>query len=119
MLKKVTLFILLGIASLSGAALATASPVNELSAQEETVTPFYIPCDYYSSGQHQHVKVGSNSYSQSGGTHSYVITKPDGSQQGVNCAITNWYRYDTYACACGNSSYNGPASFTGTSHQYH
>ncbi|XID91698.1 hypothetical protein ACF3MZ_24855 [Paenibacillaceae bacterium WGS1546] len=118
MIKKLFVLLLLGSISLSGAVVAAASPSSSTQAQTSEVSPAYIPCDYYPTGHHVYVKVGSRTYSESGGTHPYIITRPDGSQQAVDCQISNWYRQDTFACACGKTTTGSP-SFVSTTHQYH
>ncbi|EOS56103.1 hypothetical protein [Paenibacillus barengoltzii] len=118
-----TFFLLVGFAGSVSAEEQAITPIQiQSSAQslnpEMTIQPQALPCDYYADGQHRLVLVGTQSVGYSGGSHSAIIKNPDGSQQAVNCNLTNWYEVKTYSCACGRASQQVQGNFIRTTHQY-
>lgn len=75
-------------------------------------------CPFYANGRHKTVLVGTSEVARSGGTHSAVIKKPDGSQHAVNCTITNVYELKSYNCACGTVGSTQVGSLMYSQHQY-
>ncbi|WP_146241127.1 hypothetical protein [Paenibacillus sambharensis] len=116
------LLTLLATFTIAGTALASeaevASDKGNIKSNLELnsgVSAMYIPCDYYSSGQHKYVLAGSQQVKDSGGSHLVVTKNPDGSSSSKTCDITNYYNVPRYVCACGQG-YDGSRTFSSTTH---